>query len=119
MSLNILEDRQNPLIRRREVVFEVEHPGSPTPTVASIRERLSAFLNSKLEATFVVSLRSMRGLQRSKGICHIYPSLADGKVFEPEHVQRLNMTPEERAKALEELKKLRSAKKAGSRARGR
>lgn len=118
MSLSILDDRHNPLIRRREIVFEVEHPNSPTPTIASIKERLSALLNSKPEATFVVSLRSMRGLQRSKGVCHVYNNPNDGKIFEPEHIQRCNMPPEERAKALEELKKSRSAKKAGSRARG-
>ncbi|MBO3804223.1 MAG: 30S ribosomal protein S24e [Candidatus Brockarchaeota archaeon] len=119
MSLRVLEERTNPLVRRREVAFEVEHPGSPTPAVASIKERLVALLNSKPEATYVVSLGSLRGLQRSRGLCHVYLSPSDGKAFEPEHVQRLNLQPEERAKALENLKKSRSSRKAGGRVKGR
>ncbi len=119
LSLNVLDDRMNPLVRRREIVFEVEHPGSPTPTVTLLREKLSALVNSKLEATYVVSVKSLSGLQRSRGICHVYSSPEDGRAFEPEHVQRLNMKPEERAKALEALKKSRSAKKVGTRTKGR
>jgi small subunit ribosomal protein S24e len=118
LSLSIMEDRVNPLVRRRELVFRVEHPDSATPTAASLRERLAALLGSKPEATFIVNLKGLAGLQRSEGICHIYSSPNDGQNLEPEHIRRLNMTPEERKKVLEDLKKARASKKAKARTKG-
>lgn len=118
VSLSILDDRTNPLIRRREIVFQVEHPGSATPTASSLKERLADLLGTKPEATFIVSLRGLAGLQRSKGICHIYSSPTDGQTMEPEHTRRLNMAPDERKKVLEEMKKARASKKAKARTKG-
>lgn len=118
MSLSILNDRTNPLIRRREIVFQVEHLGSATPTASSLKERLAGLLGSKPEATFIVSLRGLAGLQRSEGVCHIYSSPADGQALEPEHTRRLNMAPDEGKKLLEEMKKARASKKAKARTKG-
>jgi len=118
LSLSILDDRTNPLIRRREIVFQVEHPGSPTPTASSLKDRLAGLLGSKPEATFIVSLKGLAGLQRSEGVCHIYSSSADGKILEPEHTQRLNMGLDERKKVLEEMKKAKASKKAKARTKG-
>jgi len=118
LSLSIIDDRTNPLIRRREIVFQVEHPGSATPTTSSLKERLSGLLGSKPEATYIVSLRGLAGLQRSEGVCHIYTSPADGQTLEPDHTRRLNMAPDERKKVLEEMKKARASKKAKARTKG-
>lgn len=118
MSLSISDDKQNPLVRRREIVFHVEHPGSPTPTAFSLRERMAALLGSKPEATFIISLEGLAGLQRARGVCHIYSSPDDGRMLEPEHTLRLNMKPDERRKVVEELKKARASKKAKARVKG-
>jgi len=118
LSLSIQDDRMIPLVRRREIVFLVEHPDSPTPTAFSLKERMGALLGSKPEATFIVSLKGLAGLQRSEGVCHIYSSLSDGQNLEPEHIRRRNMKPEERKKVLEDLKKLKASKKAKARTKG-
>jgi len=117
MAIALVKHRENPLLRRREVHFEVEHVGRATPSIAEVRERLTGILNAGPDALYILRLETMTGLNRSRGLCHIYEDAEKGNRLEPEHVRRLNMEPARRGQTLEELKKQRAARKAAARAK--
>ncbi|OYT66443.1 30S ribosomal protein S24e [Candidatus Bathyarchaeota archaeon ex4484_205] len=115
MNLEILDVRENNLIGRKEVRFRVLHEGRPTPTIESVKKALSAKLSSPLDSTIVVGLWSESGRPVTNGYARIYPSRKEAEFYEPEHTLRLNLPKEERAKALEELKRIRTERKAARR----
>lgn len=106
-----MKESDNPLLKRREVLFEVPHPGKPTPTMAEVRQMISAIKGVPLEAVYVVSLKSITGRQFSSGEAHVYYS-PEGASIEPLHVKVANMPPQEKKKMKEEIKKKRMEAKA-------
>lgn len=111
VEAKIVKEVENPLLKRREILFEVPHPGEHTPSVAEAREAVSALKNAPLEAVYVLSLRSMSGRQSSIGRAHVYFSPDYAKI-EPEHVRIANLPPQEKKQRKEELKKRKMEMKA-------
>jgi len=106
-----VKESDNPLLKRKEVLFEVPHPGKPTPTVAEVRQMISAMKGAPLDAVYVVSLKSISGGESSSGEAHVYYSPGDASI-EPLHVKVANLPPEEKRKMKEEIKKKRMEAKA-------
>ncbi|MGB9716920.1 MAG: 30S ribosomal protein S24e [Thermoproteota archaeon] len=117
VEIRILKEVENPLLKRREVVFEIPHPGGKTPTIVEAREAVSALKRVPMEAVYVRSLKSVSGRQSSIGEAHVYFSPEYARI-EPMHVRVANLPPEEKKRRKEELKKMRmemKAKAAGGR----
>lgn len=110
-EIRVLNEVENPLLRRREVVFEILHPGDKTPTLAEAREAVSALKKAPVETVYVQSLRSISGKRSSIGEAHVYFSAEYAEV-EPLHVKVANMPPQEKKHRKEELKKIRMEMKA-------
>ncbi len=116
-EVRILKEVENPLLKRREIVFEIKHPGGQTPTMVEAREAVSALKKIPVEAVYVQSLRSVSGRQSSIGKAHVYFSPEHTRI-EPLHVKVANLPPQEKKRRKEELKKMRmetKAKAAGGR----
>ncbi|MEM2930328.1 MAG: hypothetical protein QW797_05660 [Thermoproteota archaeon] len=117
VEVRILKEVENPLLKRREIAFEILHPSGKTPTMVEAREAVSALKKAPVEAVYVRSLRSVSGRQSSTGEAHIYFSPEHARI-EPLHVKVANMPPQEKKREKEELKKRRmemKAKAAGGR----
>jgi len=117
VEIRVLKEVENPLLKRREIAFEIPHPGGRTPTVAEAREAVSALKRVPVEAVYIRSIRSVSGRQSSIGDAHVYfsPEYAG---IEPMHVRVANLPPQEKKLRKEELKKMRmemKAKAAGGR----
>jgi len=113
-----VKELDNPLLKRKEVIFEVPHPGMPTPSIADVRQIISAMKGAPLDAVYVVSLKSMAGRQFSLGEAHVYYS-PEHAVIEPLHVKVANLPPEEKRKMKEEIKKKRMEARAKAAGGGR
>ena len=72
MELRIIDDRENPLLERREVWFEVEHRGKPTPPKLEVAKLLAAKLNAKLDLMVIRHYTTKFGTNVSRGLCLIY-----------------------------------------------
>ena len=117
MEIRIIKETENPLLKRREIVFEIQHPKGRTPTIAEAREAVSALKKTPVEAVYVRNLKSVSGRQSSIGEAHVYFSTEDARI-EPMHVRVANLPPDEKKRRKEELKKMRmemKAKAAGGR----
>ncbi|MBO3770075.1 MAG: 30S ribosomal protein S24e [Thermoproteota archaeon] len=111
VEVRIVKESDNPLLKRREILFEVPHPEKPTPSIAEVRQMISAMKGAPLDSVYVVVLKSMAGRQSSRGEAHVYYSPEYAKI-EPTHVKVANLPPEEKKKAKEEIKKKRMEMKA-------
>lgn len=111
VEVKIVKEVENPLLKRREILFEVPHPEGKTPSMTEAREAVSTLKNAPLETVYVLSLRSVSGRQSSMGRAHVYFS-PDYARIEPEHVKIANLPPQEKKQRKEELKKKRMEMKA-------
>ncbi|MCS7138814.1 MAG: 30S ribosomal protein S24e [Crenarchaeota archaeon] len=111
VEVRIIRESDNPLLKRREMLFEVPHSKKSTPSLFEVRQMISAMKGAPLEAVYVVFLKSMSGKSSSRGEAHVYYS-PEYAVIEPLHVKVANLPPEEKKKAKEEIKKKRMEMKA-------
>lgn len=98
MDLQVMEDKGNPLLNRREIVFKLIHDEA-TPSRKSVVERLAATLNSKPGLVFVDRLRTEFGKRETIGYAKIYETAERAKEIERPHiVERNTFTKAEEAK---------------------
>jgi small subunit ribosomal protein S24e len=89
MDIKIIEEKNNPLLNRREVRFKVNNESS-TPSRKSIVEKLAATMNSKPGMVIVDCLDSEFGKQETIGYAKIYETEDRAKQVEREHIIKRN-----------------------------
>jgi len=82
----IIEEKYNPLIKRREVVVKITHIGKSTPSRAAIKHSLAKYYNVSIEQVIVREINTEYGIGLSKAIVHVYDSVERAKMFEPEYI---------------------------------
>ncbi|MGD9130561.1 MAG: 30S ribosomal protein S24e [Candidatus Bathyarchaeota archaeon] len=105
MKLKIVSKEQNPLMKRKEVTFRVEHAQTGgTPTRVEVRKQLATLLKTDLDLVYVKQLETKTGTMVAIGEANAYDSVAQAKLVEPEHIITRNSAPEkpEEAPAPEE-----------------
>ena len=95
MKLKIDSKEQNPLMKRREVTFSVEHAQTGgTPTRVEVRKQLAKLLKTDLDLVYVKQLETKTGTMVAIGEATAYDSVEQAKLVEPEHIIARNATPE-------------------------
>ena len=105
MKLKIVSKEQNPLMKRKEVTFSVEHAQTGgTPTRVEVRKQLATLLKTDLNLVYVKQLETKTGTMVAIGEANAYNSVEQAKLVEPEHIIARNAIPEkpEEAEAPEE-----------------
>jgi small subunit ribosomal protein S24e len=85
LDIQIIEERNNPLLKRREVVFKVIHEDA-TPSRKSIVERLAATMDSKVGLVIVDEIKTAFGKRESLGYAKIYETEERVKQVERAHI---------------------------------
>jgi ribosomal protein S24E len=97
MKLKIVSKEQNPLMKRREVTFSVEHAQTGgTPTRVEVRKQLATLLKTELDLVYVKQLETKTGTMVAIGEANAYDSIEQAKLVEPEHIIARNAIPEEK-----------------------
>ncbi len=104
MELRVLERRENPLMEREEVRFEVLHAGEPTPSREALRPQLASQLGADGGMLVIWRLRTHQGSSRTRGLAHLYRSEEALRRFAPKHLLRRGVKKEEGAKEKKEVK---------------
>ncbi|NPA62191.1 MAG: 30S ribosomal protein S24e [Methanococci archaeon] len=94
MEIKILSDRYNPLLKRTEYRFIVDHDG-PTPTFKEVKLKLAAILNANKDLLIVEKIVEEAGMQRARGYAKLYDNEEMLKLVEREHILRKNKIEEE------------------------
>ncbi len=90
MNSEVIEKRLNPLLKRLEIMFKVDHEGA-TPTREEIRSNLAATLNAKKELVIIERMRSEYGKRETRGYAKIYNSEKDLRDIEQAHIIQRNV----------------------------
>ncbi len=86
----VVSDRYNPLIKRRELVLRIHHELKPTPPRINVRMAVSNALKVGLERVYVRSIRTEYGLGVSRAEIHVYDDVNRALAFEPKHIIERN-----------------------------
>ncbi len=95
MEVKIVSEKENPLLKRREVYFHIDHEqiGS-TPPRLEIRKAVATALKKDVDLIFVKKLETKTGMHLAVGIANVYDSLEQAKLIEPKYIVKRNMPPE-------------------------
>ena len=84
MDVKIVNSRENELMNRREIEFEIEYEKMPTRN--QILEVLAKVGNFNKDLLIIRKLRNVFGARKSKGIAFEYKNAETLKKYEPEYV---------------------------------
>lgn len=130
MKITITSKERNPLLKRREVVFEVDHKDTgSTPPRLEVRKELAALLKADPECVYVKRMVTKTGLMVAVGEANAYDRVEDAKLVEPKYIVARNQPPEkpkevESAEKVEEkpkekpMEKLKKGKPAEEKPKG-
>ncbi|EMR73307.1 ribosomal protein S24E [Thermoplasmatales archaeon SCGC AB-539-N05] len=101
MEIEISSKKDNPLLDRIDVYFSINHKDEGTPARELVRENLAKALNMKKENIVIDHMRSVFGVQRSKGYAKAYSSVNKAKEIERRYVLERNLLVEKASKKKE------------------
>ncbi len=90
MKIDVLKEKENVLLGRKEIDFICFHPNEGTPIRYDIRKRLGALFNADIETVYIRALKSEFGRAASKGLAMIYNSPERALEIEREHIIKRN-----------------------------
>jgi small subunit ribosomal protein S24e len=95
MEVKILSENENPLLKRREVVFQVDHDQTgSTPPRLEVKNVIAKLLKTDANLVFIKKLETKTGTRRAIGLANVYDSIEHAKLIEPEYIVKRNMPPE-------------------------
>ena len=95
MEVKIVSAKENPLLKRKEVNFRVEHgPKGKTPPRLEVKKALAAELKISEELVFVEKMQTMTGTNTAVGVANAYETAEQAKLVEPEYIRKRNSPPE-------------------------
>jgi small subunit ribosomal protein S24e len=102
MDVKIVTKKENPVLKRKEVEFTVEHTQGKTPGRLDIKRLIASQLQVSDKLVFVKRMKTLTGTNTAIGAANAYESEAQAKLIEPEYIVKRNSPPEkpkEEAKA--------------------
>ena len=95
MEIKILAENENPMLKRKEVTFQVEHDQTgSTPPRLEVKNALAKLLKKDANLVFIKKLETKTGTHVAVGLANVYDSMEQAKLIEPEYIIKRNMTPE-------------------------
>ena len=95
MKINITSQQHNPLLKRKEITFEVKHEETKaTPSRYEIRKKLAETLKTNIELLYIRRVETKTGTMLATGEANLYDSPEQVKLVEPEHIIARNTPPE-------------------------
>ncbi|MDH7478183.1 MAG: 30S ribosomal protein S24e [Candidatus Bathyarchaeota archaeon] len=95
MNIKIISDKTNPLLKRREVEFQVEHTQTgSTPPRVEVRKALASALKADIDLVVIKKFETKTGTNAAVGIVNVYDSLEQLRLIEPEYIIKRNFPAE-------------------------
>ena len=95
MEIKVTTAKENPLLKRKEVQFRIEHgPQSKTPGRLEVKKALAMELKLGEELVFIRDMRTLTGTGTAVGHANVYETTAQAQLVEPEYIVKRNNPPE-------------------------
>ncbi len=96
MKVKIISKEHNPMLKRKEVTFNVEHTETGgTPNRFEVRKQLAALLKTKIELVYVRKMETKTGTMTAFGEANTYDSIEQAIIVEPKHIVARNVPAKE------------------------
>jgi small subunit ribosomal protein S24e len=96
MEVKIVSQKENPLLKRKEIQFQVDHEkAGGTPARLEIRKAVADALKANTDLVFVKRFETKTGTNRAFGVANLYDSVEQAELVEPEYVIKRNIPPQE------------------------
>ncbi len=98
METKIVAEKENPLLKRREIHFQINHSQTgSTPPRLEVRKAIAKALKAKIDLVFVKKLETKMGTHVAVGVANVYESADQARLVEPEYIIKRNIPPEKPA----------------------
>lgn len=95
MEIKIISEKENPLLKRKEICFQIAHVQTGhTPPRMEARKMLASMLKKDQDLVFIRKIETKTGTQFAVGMANVYDTLEQAKLVEPEYIIKRNMPPE-------------------------
>ena len=96
MNVKIISKEYNPLLKRKQVTFKVEHTETGgTPHRFEVRKKLATLLKKDIELIYVRKMETKTGTMTAVGEANAYDSVEQAKIVEPKHIVARNLPPKQ------------------------
>jgi len=103
MEVKIVSKKDNPLLKRAEVVFQVEHDQTgSTPPRLEVRKSLASVMKKDTDLVFIKKMATKTGTRTAVGVAHVYDSVEQSKRIEPEYIVKRHAPPVKQEEKKEE-----------------
>lgn len=102
MKIEIKEQKKNPILKREEVRFEINHAGEETPTRNAVAEEMAKIFKAKRNSVVIDEVKGRYGIGISDGYAKIYDNKEAALEFENEHLLIRNGITKEEPESAEE-----------------
>lgn len=107
MGAKIVSEKENPLLKRKEICFQIEHAQTGTPSRLEVRKAVAKILRTDIDLVYVKKFETKTGAFTAVGTANVYDSVEQAKLVEPEYIIKRNVLmekPKEKAAEKEEKK---------------
>jgi len=95
MEIKIVSEKENQLLKRKEVSFHVEHASDgSTPPRLEVRKAVASALKKNADLVFIKKLETKTGTRSAVGFANVYDSAEQAKAIEPQYIVKRNVPPE-------------------------
>jgi ribosomal protein S24E len=112
MEFKVRQDKYNALLKRKEVLVEVDHEKSGTPSRVDLKKAVAAKYGTKPENIHIVDVETKTGTQSAICEVQVYDDRAIAARVVPKYIQVRDLPPEERKQAREQQAKKQEKPKA-------
>src|SRR5688572_31043528 len=98
MEVKITQQKENALMARKDIAFQVAHPGETTPSRTQVRQLVAAQVGTKTENVVIDSMETEYGIGRTSGVARAYKSPDEARKTERTHLLKRNALYVEKAK---------------------
>jgi len=97
MKINITTQHYNPLLKRKEITFEIRHEETKgTPPRVEVRKALAENLKANVELIYIRKMQTKTGTMQAKGEANIYDTIEQAKLVESQHIIERNVPSEKK-----------------------
>ena len=90
MKMEITQKRENPLLKRTEVHFTINHAGEATPSKGVVVDAIAEQLKAPRDTIVLDSVESVFGNGKSNGYVKVYESKDAALKYESEYLLKRN-----------------------------
>ena len=116
MEIIKTSDKYNPLLKRKELAFLINHPSKETPKLFEVRKALTTMFGVEEDAVYIRKLNTVTGTNQTRGKAEVYDDPERAKLLVHKYIQSRNLAirskkgeKEEKKKTLESEKKVKKS----------